>query len=130
MQPDPEWPSPEPDIDPLTRPPGRWGRNPMATAAAMAERGDVAGVLAVLTGHPCFTIVCVPEGYGALLRAAEVAARTDPAGFAEVLFGRMVAFTAFVLLRNQALAARRLGADEPHGRPGLLWWEATDQLLE
>ena len=74
----------------------------------------------------------VPELLRMLMRACQVRARSDPRGFAEVLFAEMAAFNGFLLLRTQLrLAGRVASTGEGTGQPGIvdLSQDVTERLL-
>jgi hypothetical protein len=73
----------------------------------MAERGDVAGLFQHLTACPR-SWIDYPEVLPLLLKAVEVRATQQPAGFTDDLFHRILTFSTFLLLRCHLYAAKIL----------------------
>ena len=72
-----------------------------------AERGDVDYFLDIFRTKP-WSMFSVGEMLRYLMRAAEVRARSDPEGYARELFGKMVGFNSFLLMRTQIIVCDRV----------------------
>ena len=88
-------------------------------------------LLALLRAKP-FGFFDIPEMLRLLMRACQVRARSDPRGFAELLFSEMAGFNGFLLLRTQLrLAGRVDDCGKGMGQPGIaeLPQDLTERLL-
>ena len=96
-----------------------------------AEAGEVEQLLALLRSKP-FGFFNIPEMLRLLMRACQARARSDPRGFAELLFSEMAGFNGFLLLRTQLrLAGRVESTGKGMGQPGIveLPQDMTERLL-
>jgi hypothetical protein len=87
----------------------------------MAECGDVEGIWKVLNDTP-HSLLDVDKMFRLLLRAVEVAARDDPAGFAASTLARLISFTTYLTLRGQLWASRQAAGDQSMLGPGQPWF--------
>ncbi len=72
-----------------------------------AERGDVDYFLDAIRTKPWCTF-SIGEMLRHLMRAAEVRAKADPAGYSRELFSLMVGFNSFLLMRTQIYITERV----------------------
>jgi hypothetical protein len=80
------------------------GPSPNELRKQAAERGDVDYFLDIFRTK-AWSLFRVGEMLRYLMRAAEVRARSDPEAYARELFGMMVGFNSFLLLRTQIYVA-------------------------
>jgi len=83
------------------------GPSPNELRKQAAERGDVDFILDIFRTKP-WSMFSVGEMLRHLMRAAEVRAQSDPEAYARELFGKMVGFNSFLLLRSQIYVADRV----------------------
>ncbi len=89
------------------------GPSPNELRRQAAERGDVDFFLDIFRTK-AWSMFSVGEMLRHLMRAAEVRARSDPEAYARELFGKMVGFNSFLLLRTQLCVADRVVGRGPH----------------
>jgi hypothetical protein len=78
-----------------------------------AEAGDIERLWGLLAAARWDLIPDMEEVFSLLLRAINVRAERDPAGFAGEIFTRMIGFNTYLLMRSQMYINLRLGQ---HGR--------------
>src|SRR5262249_44282212 len=87
--------------------------SPREARARLARAGDVCGILDLIT-HAQPGLEDPKSLFTQLQLALDVASTGDPAGFADLVFQKMAAFSSYVLLRLQVLCLRCLDCHDGH----------------
>ena len=107
------------------------GPSPRDVRKRWAEEGNVQALLDIIR-TTAWSMFSIGEILQLVKRACEVRAMSDPAGFSEEIFGRIVAVNAFLMMRSQIyLMDRVAGRGESPCTPTLadLSSDVTERLL-